>query len=1106
MPSWGCCGNLRTLDDSQPVKLVANEPNPGFPSNYISTTKYTVLTFLPLNLFEQFRRLSNIYFLLNVVVSLIPGVSPVSPATTIAPLVFVLAVAAIKDGIEDIARWRADKRANGQVHQVLKDGQLVSMKSADIGVGDIIKMVKDEFFPADLVFLSSCHEDGACYIETANLDGETTLKPKQALAETQPLVTVEALAAAHMAVEADPPNASLVQWEGTLEVNGTKKPLELKQFLFRGCKLRNTDWCYGVVCYAGSQTKMMKNLKKRPQKMSLMDKKLNNYIFAIFAVNLFFCILLGGLSIVFQDNTLQWSWYLKCFITADGMLWLTTFLTYFSLLSFMIPISLFVTIEVSKACQAKFMEVDERMVDNGRSMKVKTSNLNEDLGQIRYIFTDKTGTLTDNIMRFACCRVLDVTHIQTPDQPGTLWHRVEAQSPKGAARHEAVLDFVRCLLLCNTCILSMSSDGTMQPESSSQDEVALVKGMMANNCFLQERTSSQMKLLLDGREEIYHIAAILPFTNERKRMTMILRHAQKGHLVMYTKGADSSMLPVCTLDYPNAPAADGQLWSAAIAEELHQMATEGLRTLVMGMKYLTEEEFNSWAKIFEEANLTMGSGNARAQKIEEACHLIEAGLILLGCSGIEDKLQDRVPETIKFFLDSGVVIWMLTGDKRETAVNIAGSAHLTAPGDQLVYFDGGANVDLCQRNLEAARTAVTTAPRSSGGKAAVVLVVDGMSLATIQDNYRDDFFQVAQNIKSAVCCRLTPLQKASIVEMFQKGNNVVCLGIGDGANDVSMIQEARVGIGIMGLEGSQAELASDYAIPRFRHLVRLCAVHGRFSCVRNAYLIQFSFFKNNFFVLMQVFFAFYNGFAGQTIFDDWIMLGMNILFSQLTPFLAGIFEKDCDEGDLEQDPLLYRSARNEVGFNEMTGSLWLLCSIVHAVTLWFGCIGTLLRDDINYERTGGMWNSGNFIMSLVVPMVLVKASLHLNYWTWIMLASIAVSLGLYIVCLFIYSAVLGIEDLLSDTYRFYDVAVILVKDIKYWCFLFLYAFGWLVVLDYTILFFQRTVMPTYTDLVNQIRARGAQGLHHRQPPLIYVGSIIAAYLAILVAVIVLATA
>ena len=347
------CRKKQHQDEHKPYHWFVNQDNPGFPGNYISTTRYTVLTFLPLNLLEQFRRLSNVYFLLSVIVSLFPGVSPISPATTILPLMFVLTVGALKDGIEDLARWRADKRANNHMHKVVKGGKLQDTPSQRIRVGDIIMITKDEPFPADLIFLSAPllegQHDVECYIETANLDGETTLKPKRAIDATAHLNTVEAIMQTEIEVVADPPHRSLVQWEGMMKISGKETPLTLKQFLFRGCMLRNTEWILGALCYAGKDTKMMRNLKARPSKRSIMEKKLNNFITFTFPFNVCLCLLLSLLAMIFKNEYTRYAWYLKFFDGTDASVFLSTYLSYFLLLSYMIPISLFVTIEVCKA-------------------------------------------------------------------------------------------------------------------------------------------------------------------------------------------------------------------------------------------------------------------------------------------------------------------------------------------------------------------------------------------------------------------------------------------------------------------------------------------------------------------------------------------------------------------------------------------------------------------------------------------------------------------------------------------------------------------------------------------------------------------------------------
>uniref|UniRef100_A0A7S1JAI8 Phospholipid-transporting ATPase n=1 Tax=Eutreptiella gymnastica TaxID=73025 RepID=A0A7S1JAI8_9EUGL len=971
-----------------------------------------------------------------------------------------------------MARWRADKWANDQLHQVVKEGKLRDTKSQQIRVGDIILIKKDEPFPADLIFLSAPlvegHHDVECYIETANLDGETALKPKRAIDATGHLNTVEAIMKTEIEVIADPPNRSLVQWEGQMKVHGKESPLSLKQFLFRGCVLRNTEWILGAVCYAGKDTKMMRNLKARPSKRSIMEKKLNNFILFIFLLNVFMCFLLSLLAMIFKNVYTQYAWYIKYFDNSNAYVFFTTWLSFFLLLSYMIPISLFVTIEICKASQAKLMQWDLKMFHNSRRMVVKSSSLNEDLGLIRYIFTDKTGTLTDNLMVLAGFSVMDFTHNDLVD-PGKL--NAELQ-PRQQPLREAVLDWIRCVLLCNTCVLSRDVNGNLLPESQSQDEVALVKGLMSNGYFLTNRNSRSMTLSLDGQVEEWTIEGLLEFDSDRKRMSIIVRKVggAPGPMVMYTKGADSTMLPLMEKGYHEFGLGQSsglsQDYTPQIRSELDRFSRLGLRTLVMAMRYVDLHEYTHWKQLYDAANLTMGGGKARQGKITEACTLIEKAFNLLGCSAIEDKLQDQVPETIHFFMQAGVVVWMLTGDKMETAVNIAGCARLKDHEDRLCYISGttdGYTREVIGEQLVRAKDWINNTPQNADGKCKVVLVMDGPAFAIIEEDreLQEIFHYCAVRIKSAICCRLEPLQKAHIVDMFQSGNKDVCLGIGDGANDVSMIQSARVGVGVMGLEGSQAELASDYAIPRFRHLVRLCAVHGRFSSVRNAFLIQYSFYKNNLFAFMQFYFGFYSGFSGQTLTDEWLMANYNLLFTQLPPLVGGIFEKDIEETDLEKDPLLFKSARLKSPFNVLTASMWMFISTIHSIIIYYSCWPVLVNDDQNYYRSSGLRTAGLLISNIVLTVVLSKACLHLKYWTWITFLSAALSFALYMMFVWVYNF-FG-KDVLTE-WNFYYQASVGFADVKTYLYLILYIFGIFTCLDYTFLVGQQTFLPTYADV------------------------------------------
>eukprot|EP01006_Ploeotia_vitrea_P029689 TRINITY_DN62183_c0_g1_i1.p1 TRINITY_DN62183_c0_g1~~TRINITY_DN62183_c0_g1_i1.p1 ORF type:complete len:1151 (-),score=112.61 TRINITY_DN62183_c0_g1_i1:2006-5458(-) len=1066
-----------------------------YPSNYISTTKYTPITFLPKNLLEQFQRYANIYFLANVIVSLFPALTPIHPSTTIMPLAFVLAVAAIKDGLEDLARWREDKKANSAKHQVVREGQITTIQASHIQVGDVLYLRSGDAVPADLILIASEKDSGEAYIETSNLDGETNMKPRRALACTKGLQTPQAVQAARITITADPPNPSLVKWKGTLEYhnNSAPLPLTLNEFLFRGCTVRNTGWVYGVVVYAGKHTKLMQNLKKKSAKRSMLDKKLNKLIIVIAIINALLCIGLGICAVVFKNATASNSFYLEEFTNEHNFFtWLFTTFTYFLLLSYMIPISLFVTIEFCKAAQAQLMQWDDQMIHEGRHMKVKTSNLNEDLAQVKFLFTDKTGTLTENKMVFSRCRVLGVSFDEML-YPGSIGDYLQRSYSQPLPFHNEIVDFMLALSLCHTVVLSTEEGGDY--EGQSPDEVALIRMCAANRFKLKAVAPDSVTVEILGREMTYQLLATLPFSSDRKRMSVVVRTPQ-NELVLFSKGADSAMLPNSSANghISGKPWETSDMvtsnWVPVLAEELQSMAQDGLRTLVVGARRIPEEEFERWSPKFQNANLAMKN---RDTKIEDACKELEHDLELMGVTAVEDRLQDQVPETIKFFIDAGVVVWVLTGDKRETAVNIAGACKLIDINtDTVFHMDAGDDPTQVQAQLSKLASEV-----GKPGGAPLVLIIDGETLEVVLNNHRKDFSQLAEHFKSAVCCRLNPLQKSKVVNVFQDGNNIVAMSVGDGANDVSMIQAARVGVGIMGLEGSQAELASDYAIPRFKHLIRLCAVHGRYSMYRNSFLIQYSFYKNNIVSTIQIFFSIFNGFTGQTLFDDWLLAVMNVVFLFLPPLFAGIFEKDIDEFVLEKDPQLYLEAGAHGGFNAISCALWALSVIFHSIFIFFGAWSTLVRDDIAYERTSDLWIAGTFVMTAVMTVCLYKAALHLRYWTPIMIGSMVLSAGVYTLYVVVYSMLFSV---FARTH-FYQQAWTLLADIKFWLF-WMCCLGFVLSIDYALLYIQRTMFPTYRDKVRYRIAQESKPWRFKLPWYVLL-PIVLIFLALLLAVIIL---
>ncbi|KAF6726333.1 Phospholipid-transporting ATPase IA, partial [Oryzias melastigma] len=650
-----------SLADQEDARLIhLNQPQfTKFCSNRVSTAKYNVLTFLPRFLYSQFRRAANAFFLFIALLQQIPDVSPTGRWTTLVPLIFILVVAAVKEIIEDLKRHKADSVVNKKECQVLRNGAWEIVHWEKVAVGEVVRAANGDHLPADLVILSSSEPQGMCYIETSNLDGETNLKIRQGLQGTAEIKDIDSLMRLSGRMECESPNRHLYEFVGNIRLDGhSTVPLGPDQILLRGAQLRNTQWIHGVVVYTGHDTKLMQNSTRPPLKLSNVERITNFQILVLFG-----CLLAISLVCSFGQTVWKYqygndAWYMDLNYGGAANFGLN-FLTFIILFNNLIPISLLVTLEVIKFIQAFFINWDTDMLyePTNTPAMARTSNLNEELGQ--------TGTLTCNVMQFKKCTIAGVAYghsSQSSEEAGfndpSLLENLQSNHPTAAV----ILDFMSMMAICHTAVPE-HIDGKIIYQAASPDEGALVRAARNLGFVFSGRTPDSVIVEMLGSEEKYELLHVLEFTSSRKRMSVIMR-TPSGKIRLYCKGADSVI-------YDRL--ADSSRYKEITLKHLEQFATEGLRTLCFAVADISESSYQHWLELHHRACTSLQN---RALKLEESYELIEKNLQLLGATAIEDKLQDKVPETIETLMKADIKIWILTGDKQETAINIGHSCKL----------------------------------------------------------------------------------------------------------------------------------------------------------------------------------------------------------------------------------------------------------------------------------------------------------------------------------------------------------------------------------------------------------------------------------------------
>ncbi|XP_018795584.1 PREDICTED: probable phospholipid-transporting ATPase IF isoform X2 [Bactrocera latifrons] len=1221
--------------------------------NRIKSTKYTLITFLPQNLLEQFQRIANFYFLIMTIISLLID-SPVSPLTSLLPLVFVIALTAAKQGYEDFLRYRTDNVVNRAPVTVIRNGLAANIQSQYVCPGDLVVVERDCDVPCDLVLLRSTDPHGKCFITTANLDGESNLKTLM-VPRDLPLVDINQLHKLGI-IECESPKTDLYSFNGKIELTGGEGrvlPISTDNVLLRGSRVKNTECVIGCAVYTGMTTKLQLNSRLTRNKSASSEIYVNRFLVVVLM------LMIGIVTMLYFFKR-----YEEIFVipklaylgpAADGYSvkqFLQDYLSFLILFNYLIPISLYVTIELQRGISGLFMEWDLQLYDEATDEHfiVNTSNLNEELGQINILFSDKTGTLTKNEMVFQQCAIngrkytfkktrlledgsgalidinkfnkdqrvffealaichtvqvagesnADATYeIETPDKEmngrsglAKMYsisditeesHNSSRQSgvdsdhsqtletslsnnPDGT-KNEASIDN-SIMNMSNGTGLSrsngtnganmtsdvnpllheankeekrkrplivkrspnftrassrihpapMGNDGQLSIEMVSRatnanllatpgsrptslpftrstsaidlPDLAVApsptghkrsQSYGAQNAYLTApvqqggiviRTASNMsresyatpsfqrqptlllraesqrrkneieqvvhtldyqasspdeKALVEASanlglvymgddDEVLRIRVVPPhldysrpfnvgkvneirfnrlhvleFSSDRKRMSVIVKD-ENGTKWIYTKGAESYVFPLC---------ANNQAYNVSRTDaHISDFARQGLRTLAVARRRVGDDEYRTF---IDEVNVANSSLENRKELLEQSYAKIECNLELLGATAVEDALQDDVADTLISLQTAGIKIWVLTGDKVETALNIALSCgHI--PPNAIKYFiiDCRSKEDMMVHLNALDREIIF------GIGAQCALLIDGKSLSIALSETPEIFRDIAIKCTAVLCCRLSPLQKSEVVALIRTSSeDYTTAAVGDGANDVSMIQEAHVGLGIMGKEGRQAARCADFSFAKFSMLKRLILVHGHYHTTRLSLLVLYFFYKNIVFMGIIFLFQFYALFSTQSVYDSLFLTLYNVIYTSLPILFISLTEKAYSEETLLKQPELYKKNINNKGLHWQYFIGWILFAIYHTLIIYYFTFYVFSTNNIllNVGQPAEFSSFGTLLIEIVVVVVNLKLMLQSKYLSYWYIATILGSILTFMITTVIYNVI-----------------------------------------------------------------------------------------------------
>ena len=1049
-----CCKKVDTTTRRK-VYFGNPERNVTLWSNKEENHKYSLIFFIPIVLFNQFKNFGNFFYLLLTISQFFPVLEVGFFFTYVAPLSLVVGFSMLKELYDDIKRRIQDKKINSTLIMTLsvsnmdnENVDLIPKKAADLNIGDIIELKKDCRVPADIVVLKTFNdsEENQAFIRTDQLDGETDWKLRKAPGVSQSKSEADIMNIKGY-IEYEPPSKLIYNFNGVINYRDNQGMMQREPL-----NLENTMWAstvvaskkiIGIVLYTGKETRAQMNSSTPKYKVGISDKEIN-------ILNVYLAIFMLALSIII--------------IILKG--WnIVTFIKFIILFSAIIPISLRVNLDVCKTWFSYVISTDKNIPET----IARNSTIPEELGRISYVFSDKTGTLTKNEMVFKNiameseifgeenfedlknilsdeCNIydaplLDVLGVAKKDigensnnliDIDTSSSNISKSKKRRRERSKLIRDCITSMVLCNN--VTPTENGY---QASSPDEIALVQFAESLKMVLTHRSDKtiQLKDACDNIEE-FDVLANFPFSSDKKRMGIILRNKKYKHIIFYLKGAENVMTQFVKKEY-----------IGFIKENAENLAVKGLRTLVLTQRIISEQEYQKWEQEYEEASASMIN---RKENMAAVVSKLENNMEFLCVTGVEDLLQDEVYNTIDNLRSAGMKIWMLTGDKVETATCISISAGIkdkkqkifTIKYDDLLDYndiddvqndvfkirtensinegedeeikinllnndnkDNNPNnnennkeeiseekiqeeketncrVQKLRQLLNQYNTKIITDPH--------LFIIDGDSLDLALKHLESEFFHTAMQALSVVCCRCSPTQKRIIVKTFKKYTKARTAAVGDGGNDVAMIQEADIGIGIVGKEGLQASLAADYSIKEFKTLSILLLWWGRLAYKNTSMVSHFVIHRGlilsfNQFIFSMVFY--YNAVA---LYNGLLCFGYSTIFT-CVPSITLLLDQDVKQENVLKFPSLYKVLLKGRELNFKSFLWWLFKSVFQSFILMFGSIivfkNRIFLNIVTVTFTG------------LIYLEILNVYMEINKFHWFMLVALGATFLIYTLCI-----------------------------------------------------------------------------------------------------------